>query len=124
MFGLLELIVIFYLVAIAFWIAGIVVAIRIKEKKALYILLAVSLPVLMFLNKGVSIFLIKSQIVSNFKSSVIASVISTVLICALQISIFFYMKKKSKTEHFRQKEIKNEKNLCFANSRNINFSFC
>jgi Ca2+/Na+ antiporter len=72
MFGLPELIMIFYLVVIAFWIAGIVVAIRIKEKKALYILLAVlSLPVLMFLNKGVS----------------------TVVICALQISIFFYMKK-------------------------------
>jgi Ca2+/Na+ antiporter len=84
MFGLPELIVIFYLVAIAFWIAGIVVAIRIKEKKALYILLAVlSLPVLMFLNGAVSIF----------KSSVIAFVISTVVICALQISIFFYMKK-------------------------------
>ncbi|WP_353686238.1 hypothetical protein [Thermodesulfovibrio sp. 3462-1] len=94
MFGLPELIVIFYLVAIAFWIAGIVVAIRIKEKKALYILLAVlSLPVLMFLNRQVSIFLIKSQIVSTFKSSVIAFAISTVVICALQISIFFYMKK-------------------------------
>lgn len=94
MFGLPELMVVLYLVAIFFWVSGIVVAVRIKVKKAFYIIFAVlSLPALMFLNKIVSLFLIKNQIVSTFKSSVIAFVISTVVLCSLQISIFFYMKK-------------------------------
>ena len=92
--GIQELIVIIYLIAIVFWIAGIVVAIRIKMNKALYVLFAVfSLPALMFLNRIVSNFLIKTKIVSTFKSSVIQFTISAVLICLLQILIFFYMKK-------------------------------
>lgn len=94
MSGLPELIVVLYIIAIVFWISGIVVAVRIKGKKAFHIIFAVlSLPALMFLNRIVSIFLIKNQIVSTFKSSVIAFVISTVVLCSLQISIFFYMKK-------------------------------
>jgi hypothetical protein len=94
MFGFPELIVFFYLIAIVFWVAGIVVAVRIMTKKAFYILFAVlSLPALMFLNRIVSIFLIKTEIVSTLNSSVIAFTISAVVICSLQILIFFYMKK-------------------------------
>ncbi|WP_353683652.1 hypothetical protein V4D30_07155 [Thermodesulfovibrio sp. 3907-1M] len=106
MIGLPELILLIYLISVAFWIAGIVVAIRIKQKKAFYIPLAVlSLPVLMFLNRVLSIFLIKNQIVSTFKSSVIAFAISSFVICALQISIFFYMKKiKNRTVKAKEAE--------------------